>query len=99
MEADYALEEKNTGEYRVYLQPPEYQKDDTDCDDEEEDEIALPVNGDILPLGVLLAPAEVGTRATKTPRIIDMRGISEDKEYNNSLSRREDKKKSEEESL
>lgn len=81
-DADDALEEKNTGEYRVYLQPPVDQKGDTDCDDDEdeEDENVQPVNPDILPRRILLAPAEVGVRATKTPQIIGMRGINEDDE-------------------
>ncbi|XP_076064013.1 uncharacterized protein LOC143038552 [Oratosquilla oratoria] len=81
-EDDDILEEKNTGEYRVYLQPPIDQKGDTGCDDDEhdEDENVQPVNPEILPRRVLLAPAEVGIRATKNPQIIGMRGLNEDDE-------------------
>lgn len=80
LEPDDALEAKNTGEYRVYLQPPEDQNGETDCDDEEDehDENVKPVNADVLPRRILLATAEVGTKATKIPQIIGMRGVEED---------------------
>ena len=74
------LETKNNEEYRVYLEPPVDQNGDTDCDDddEEEEENVQPVNIDVLPHRVLLAPAEVGSRATRNPQIIGIRGMDED---------------------
>lgn len=82
LEQDNALEERNTGEYRVYLQPPEDQNGETDCDDEEDehDENVKPVNADVLPRRILLATAEVGTKATKIPKIIGMRGFDKSEE-------------------
>ena len=51
---------------------------ETDCDDEDDkpDENIQPLNPDILPRGILLAPAEMGRNVTRTPQIIGMRGIN-----------------------
>jgi hypothetical protein len=93
LEADDALDDKNTGEYRVYLQPPMDQNGDTDCDDEEDEheENANPVDPDVLPRRILLAPAEFGIKATKTPQIIGMRGIDNDVEDDGNPIREDDR--------
>ena len=73
---DDEVDDKNTDEFRVYLEPPVDKNGDTDCDDDDVDdeEIVDPVNPDRLPRGILLSPAEIGLRANKTPQIIGMRG-------------------------
>lgn len=60
---------------------------ETDCDDEDDkpDENIQPLNPDILPRGILLAPAEMGRNVTRTPQIIGMRGANEDDEDSESL--------------
>ena len=72
------LEEDSSDEYRVYMEHPVDENGDTDFDyDEDEENVNdRTVNPDIILHGVLLAPAEVGTRAIKVPQIIGMRGMN-----------------------